>query len=248
MIFDEFNPINYDSCPDWFMIDGVSSKQLNVWCDTPPIPPMAKQRYTSYSATSDSDVTYPDDSFEDISYKLTFFTFSDRPNYDNSKLYSTFLNISRLEISKYPDVYFKVRECELSAEQSYQGQKVKYTASMKLAPFKYYTDNSEIELASSGIVKNNGTRYCRPIIEIAGSGTFTFKVNGDVFTVTLADTGQYVVIDSERMITYDKTTGSIIQNAVTGLYPMLQVGENTVSYTTTSGVVYVKLTKNERCY
>ena len=64
--------IDYSKDTDFFIINGVSSKDKNLGCDTPPVPPMAKQRYTAFSTGWDEDRTTPDDCFEDIKYKLTF--------------------------------------------------------------------------------------------------------------------------------------------------------------------------------
>jgi phage-related protein len=237
--------INTELQPDAFKINGVSCKTVGVWADTPSIPPMAKQRYTTYINSADEDSTIADDSYEDISYRLTFFTF-DNQDYDNSAIYEFFSDAKRLEISRFPNKYFKIRQLDIGQpEQNFNGKKVKYTANFRLAPFKYSTSNEEITLSNGDIVENKGTRYSRPTIEIAGSGTITLSINGVEFTVVLADTGQYVVIDSERLITYDKTTKQLIQNGTSGYYPMLPVGESQITWSGGT-TVYVKIKVNER--
>lgn len=242
--------IDYTKNNDWFKIDGVSSKDKNVWCDTPPVPPMAKQRYTSYQTGADEDRSTPDESFEDVKYKLVFYTF-DNADYDNREIYSYIQGAKQLEISKLDGLYFKVRQVDLSsADASYQGKKIKYTATFTLAPFKYAVSNDPVEIESGDYITNNGSRYAKPLIELSGAGTITLAFNGVNYAVTLPSEGETVMIDSDRYITYDKTTHEVKHNAVSGLYPMLAVGNNAVTIILDTGasVNYVKLQKNERWY
>ena len=241
--------IDYTVNTDYFTLDGVSSKDKNIWCDTPPVPPMAKQRYTAYQTGADEDRTTPDESFEDIKYKLTFYSIED--GYDNREIYSYIVNAQKLEISRLEGVYFKVRQVDLSSvETAYKGNRIKYTATFTLAPFKYATSNDETTIASGDIIVNNGSRYSKPKIELTGSGEITLSFNGDDYVVTLPSDGETVIIDSDRYITYDKTTHEVKHNVVGGLYPMLAVGNNIFEITLGTGasVDYVKMQKNERWY
>lgn len=241
--------IDYTVNTDYFTLDGVSSTTKNIWCDTPPVPPMAKQRYTSYQTGADEDRSTPDESFEDIKYKLTFYSIED--GYDNREIYSYIVNAQKLEISRLEGVYFKVRQVDLSSvETAYRGNRIKYTATFVLAPFKYAVSNDEAEIASGDIIVNNGSRYSKPTIELTGSGEITLSINGDDYAVTLPSDGETVIIDSDRYITYDKTSHAVLHNAVSGLYPMLAVGNNIFEITLGTGasVSSVKIKKNERWY
>lgn len=236
--------IDYTKSPDSFSINGVECSTVNVWCDTPPVPPMAKQRYTTYQTSADEDGTTSDESFEDISYKLTFYTF-DSENYDNREIYAYIMGAKTLSISRLEGLYFKVKQVDLtSAEASFKGSKIKYTATFTLAPFKYSTDNEEIELSNGDYIENTGSRYARPILEITGDGECTFDMNGDTFTLTLDD--ETVIVDSERYVVYNKSSGAVKHNAVSGWYPMLNTGINQLSWT--GDVSSVKIKKNERWY
>ena len=101
--------IDYAANKDYFKINGVSCVDKGIWCDTPPVPPLAKQRYTTFQTSADEDRTTPDESFEDITYKLTFFTF-DNEDYDNREIYEYISAAKRLEISRLSGLYFKVRQ------------------------------------------------------------------------------------------------------------------------------------------
>ena len=85
---------------DWFKINGISSYTVKIYVDTPSVPPMAQQRFSTYQVGADEDVTYPDDIFDDIIYSLTFYTF--RNDFDNTDIYSFLSNAQTLEISRLP--------------------------------------------------------------------------------------------------------------------------------------------------
>ena len=235
--------IDYTVNTDFFTLDGVSSNTKGIWCDTPPVPPMAKQRYTAYQTGADEDRTTPDESYEDVKYKLTFYTIED--GYDTRDIYSYIQSAKQLQISRLEGLYFKVRQVDLSSvETAYRGNRIKYTATFTLAPFKYAVDNEESTITDGDIVVNNGSRYSKPIIELTGSGDITLGLNGDNFTITLPSDGETVTIDSDRYITYDKSSHEVKHNVVGGLYPMLAVGNN--AFTVSGSVSSVKKKKNER--
>ena len=237
--------IDYTVNTDFFTLDGVSSNTKGIWCDTPPVPPMAKARYTAYQTGADEDRTTPDESYEDVKYKLTFYTIED--GYDTRDIYSYIQSAKQLQISRLEGLYFKVRQVDLSSvETAYRGNRIKYTAAFTLAPFKYAVDNEESTITDGDIVVNNGSRYSKPIIELAGSGDITLGFNGDNYTITLPSEGETVIIDSDRYITYDKSSHEVKHNVVSGLYPMLAVGNN--EFTVTGSVESVKIKKNERWY
>ena len=237
--------IDYTVNTDFFTLDGVSSNTKGIWCDTPPVPPMAKQRYTAYQTGADEDRTTPDESYEDVKYKLTFYTIED--GYDTRDIYSYIQSAKQLQISRLEGLYFKVRQVDLSSvETAYRGNRIKYTATFTLAPFKYAVDNEESTITDGDIVVNNGSRYSKPIIELTGSGDITLGLNGDNFTITLPSDGETVIIDSDRYITYDKSSHEVKHNVVGGLYPMLAVGNN--AFTVSGSVSSVKIKKNERWY
>lgn len=230
---------------DWFMVNGVSSKTIpDLYVDTPSVPPMAKQRYTRYQTGADEDGVSPDNTFEDLSYPLTFYTFN-RKSFDNSDIYSFLANPRTLQISRLNGFYFKVNEVEIgNPENVSQGMKIRYNVNFRLAPFKYLTDNPEISVMSGSIVTNTGTRYSRPVFRIVGTGDIKLNVNGAVFEVNGLTENQQVIIDSSRYITY--SGNNLFYAKTKGQYPFLAVGNNLISWE--GNISSVNVTKNERCY
>lgn len=230
---------------DWFMVNGVSSDTIpDIYVDTPSVPPMAKQRYTRYQTGADEDGVSPDNTFEDLSYSLTFYTFS-RTSFDNSDIYAFLSNPRTLQISRLNGFYFKVHEVHIdNPENVSKGMKIRYNVNFMLAPFKYFTDNPEILVTSGSIVTNRGTRYSRPTFRIVGTGDIKLNVNGEVFEVNGLSENQQVIIDSSRYITY--SGNNLFYTKTKGKYPFLASGNNVISWD--GNISSVHVTKNERCY
>lgn len=230
---------------DWFMVNGVSSDTIpDIYVDTPSVPPRTKQRYTRYQTGADEDYVYPDKTFEDLSYSLTFYTFT-RKSLDNSDIYAFFANPRTLQISRLNGFYFKVHEVDFDKPENISGGiKIRYTVNFKLAPFKYFTDNPEIFVISGSIVTNRGTYSSRPVFRIVGTGDIKLNVNGKVFEVNGLSENQQVIIDSSRYMTYSGS--NLFYSKTKGQYPFLAVGNNIISWE--GNISSVHVTKNERCY
>lgn len=230
---------------DWFKINGVSSDTVDVFVDSIAIPLMARQRYSTYELGADENMAMPDDTYEDINYSIVFYDFF-RENFDNTRIYAFLSNAKKLEISRLPEYYFKVRQTSVNnAQSSHDGKKIRYEVSFVLAPFKYKTDNEPIIVSSGDVVINTGTRYSKPLIEVSGSGTINFVVNNISFTLIMPENSTTVVVDSEWKVVYDNDTKKVLWNCTSGKFPLLSVGDNTIYFD--EGTT-VKLWKNERCY
>ena len=228
---------------DWFKINGISSYTVEIYVDTPSVPPMAQQRYTTYQVGADEDNTYPDDIFEDIIYSLTFYTF--RKDYDNTDIYSFLANAQTLEISRLPRYYYKIRQLSLdNPENVFRGEKIRYKLNFRLAPFRYFAENPAISLQNGGIVVNNGTRYSKPTFHIVGTGDIFVNVNNQMFEIRGLAENQEIIVDSSKFITYSRS--ELFHNRTIGQYPFLTVGENVISWG--GDVKNVEISKNERCY
>lgn len=230
---------------DYFIINGISSRTIpDIYVDTPSVPPMAQQRYTTYQTGADEDGTSPDNTFENISYTLTFYTF-DRENFDNTDIYAFLANAETLQISRLNGYYFKVREIHPDTPENVtQGRKIRYRINFMLAPFRYFTDNPEITISNCGVVQNAGTRYSRPVFKIIGNGDIKLTVNGETFEVRGLDSNNETIIDSSKYITY--SVSDLFWNRTIGKYPFLAVGDNVISWE--GNISSVKIVKNERCY
>lgn len=215
---------------DYILVNGVSSATVGLWVDTPPVPPMARQRVTTWQTGGDMDVTAPDDAYEDIKIPVSAYVFFRRGDFDLSRIYAFLSDAKTLQLSRFANRFFKVRSVDgITPQAQYDGQRIKIAIAFTCAPFKYHVSNGEI--TPSGTVENPGTRYARPVYKIMHSGGCTLTVNGEVLTVA-AGASSPIFVDAERMAAYDQN-GAVQTQHTAGLYPFLQPGLNTVSTTAT---------------
>lgn len=228
--------------PDYIKINGVSSHTINVWVDTPPVPPMARQKYTVWTSKNDIQGTTADNVYEDITYAVTMYVFKDE-NYNNTEIYSFFSAAETLEISRVPEFYYKIKQVAVDASEDYDGNRIRYTVTFKLSPFRYSIENPAITLAKNDIVTNKGTRYSKPLYRIEGSGDISLIVNGE--SLQIKDVSEVVNIDCERLVIYDDAGNNFLPKS-NGKLPFLASGENLITWF--GNVTQCTVKMNERWY
>lgn len=233
--------------PDYITINGVSSNTLDLWCDTPPVPPLARQKYTSWDLAIDENGISPDDVYENLSYTVKLYRFKQPNDLDNAQIYAFLKNGRTLEISRLSGYYFKIKSLSVQVSGDYDNNKIIYAVTFTLSPFKYLIDNEEITAEKGGTIQNTGTRFSRPVYKITGTGSINLIVNGETLTINndLATVDGIFYVDCERMLVYNSANQNLMPKT-SGKLPFLAVGTNSITWT--GNVTSVKVTKNERCY
>lgn len=96
-------------------------------------------------------------------------------------------------------------------------------------PFKYAITNNLTSITQSGEVINNpGSLESTPIISVYGSGDITININGR--EVKLFGVANKIILNSEIMECYDDALNNL-NTKMAGEFPILDTGENTLSYT-----------------
>ena len=102
------------------------------------------------------------------------------------------------------------------------------------------SNESNVTLAASGSVTNEGSVYSEPVITVTGSGDGTLLIGETL--IELNGISGSITIDSELMEAYK---GSESQNGkMSGDFPRLEPGVNGVSWT--GGITGVTIKKNTR--
>ena len=216
---------------DYLIVNGVSSETFGLWIDTPPVPPMARQRVTTWQTGIDMDDAAPDDTWENITLNFAAYVFFRSGDFDLSAVYAFLADAKTLEISRFSGRFFKVRQLSgITPQAQYDGQRIKISLQFICAPFKYHTTNPEN--TPSGTIENPGTRYSRPVYKIEHSGGCTLTVNGEVLTIS-AGASSPIFVDAARMIAYN-SAGENQTKFTAGNFPFLQPGINTISTTGTA--------------
>ena len=109
-----------------------------------------------------------------------------------------------------------------------------FSVNFRCGPFWYEDGVGEIELTEAGTIVNHGSVYAEPIITVTGSGDITLTVNGGI--VELAGVDGSITLNSELQEAYSGQTS--LNDHMTGDFPRLVPGKNTISWTgTVTGVV-----------
>lgn len=100
-------------------------------------------------------------------------------------------------------------------------------------PFKRLASpGADIELvASGGSVTNPGTVASRPIIRVEGSGGIVVSVGTQMVELTEVDGG--IVIDSGMQDAYNLTATELLNENMSGDFPLLLPGANVITWTGT---------------
>lgn len=113
-------------------------------------------------------------------------------------------------------------------------------------PFKYSTTERTrtFDVAGAQFIKiaNAGNYTAKPLINIKGSGTINFSVNGvQAFTLEL-QTNDNITLDSAEQEAYDDN--GLRNRAMNGNFPVLAIGTNTLSWTGT--ITEIQISKYSR--
>ena len=109
------------------------------------------------------------------------------------------------------------------------------TVTLHVQPFKYPVNEQPVEVTSGDTVTvtNAGNTESAPTLQIYGSGTVNFSLNGNQIMIIELGTDDYITISASEMNAYKD--GVLKNRNVTGSYEnlVLGIGENTFSWTGT---------------
>lgn len=153
-------------------------------------------------------------------------------NYDIDEVIKYFTGSGDLIMSNEPD---KVYKCQIIEKVDYNKLLRFKTATVKFytQPFKYKKDEPiailNIDGETSMTVDNIGLEKSKPIIKLTGSGTVAIQLNGaTVFNYIFPENETEVIVDSIQEEAY--LNGFYKNRNMTGEFPILEVGENTISW------------------
>lgn len=204
-----------------------------------PIKNINKVEITGY----DGDLYTNLGGYADISVPVDF-NFIDRDNIKNSwrKIKAWLNNIQDNKLIFSDDIgfYYKVKNITLSELTITKKILGAFTITFICEAYSYdITGLNYIEL------NNNSTLYnyldtSKPLIKAYGNGVGTITIDNNNFTVYIGD---YIYIDSSLELAYKSLTDPA--NLITGDYPVLQTGENNISWD--SNITKIEIQPNWRC-
>lgn len=167
-------------------------------------------------------------------------------DYNIDEIISFFTQEGTITFSNEPDKYYKFKIINDINFEEFQRFKTA-TVVFHCQPFKFSTTEGTrtfTTLPSNTItICNNGNIYSKPTLTLTGSGTINLSLNGvQVAVVALANEGETIEIDLDKLEAYNPTTKVLKNRQVTGNYEnlYLKVGNNTISWTGTITSVKLK--------
>lgn len=148
------------------------------------------------------------------------------------------LGYKRLEDTYHPDEYrMSIYKAGIEVDPVYYNRAGEFELTFDCKPQRFLkSGENQVTVANNGTISNPTLFESLPIIETQGAGTLTINNS----TITITNTGK-TILDSEMMEAYMEENGAIIpkNDSVSGEFPKLQSGANTVSRT---GITSVKIT------
>ena len=156
-------------------------------------------------------------------------------NYDIDEISKYFSGSGKVTFSNEPDKYYYA---EIFEEIDFERLVNFKTASVKFhtQPYKYLVNEEPLsfdisESVTQIEVNNVGLEPSKPIITLHGTGIVEIKINAlGKFQVDIGNEG-YLTVDSMLEECYKDTTLTLKNRAMGGEFPILSVGENTITWT-----------------
>jgi len=137
--------------------------------------------------------------------------------------------------SNTPNIYYRVKYVEVGELGMTLTTLGEFSLTFTCEPFRYMRNVETITFTSAGVVTNPGTVYSLPRIKIYGTGLQTLTINGK--NVVLDILSGNLTLDSSLKDCYFNNVA--MNNRMTGDFPILNVGLNTVAFG--SGITKVEI-------
>ncbi len=228
---------------DWFAWNGVRCTEYGIHVsEQPPITlPAERVTYTNVPGRPGSLTTLEgDDIYDDMVLTATCFI-QDATRI--TEIAAWLRGGGTVTFANRPGGYYKARITnQIAFEKILRGNPHRsFAVNFRCQPFFYLTPGQDITVTESGtIVRNTGTVFSEPVLQITLTGDAEITVGGSLFSLT-GITGT-VTVDTPLKETY---MDYVTQNShMSGDYPTLLPGNNIVSWT--GGVSGIVISPNLR--
>lgn len=204
----------------------------------PPKRPFPKRRYEKKSVYGRSgDLIIDSEAYENISivYKVATIPYMHNNRYIDEILallrawLCSSVDYEKLYDTELPDGFYYAFCSGVSDAVCTFDDMYEFEITFSCKPFFYFDSGQKTITVSERSISlfNYGTVAARPLIEISGRGSLGCVINGKHFTVNNIDNN--VKIDCEKLVVY--SSGTNVADDFSGVYPLLNVGYNYVSFT-----------------
>lgn len=144
------------------------------------------------------------------------------------------------------EFYYIVKSVELDSEFSRTLQDLgECQVNFIVEPFRRkLSELNPIPIPNGMVIHNDGAVAARSIIRIEGEGLVKLTINNETIQVNVSN---HLVIDSERRLCY-RDDGTYSNTNLSGKYPLLEKGENKITWTTGGTVDKITIMTNRRYF
>lgn len=136
------------------------------------------------------------------------------------------INNNKLIFTDDPQWFYKVVDIEIGTMEVKLKRKGMFTINFTCRGWQYSLSGDEfIEIENNTMLYNEFDK-AKPILYVEGNGEIDITINTKKFSVNVKD---YLYIDGEKEIAYREKTDCL--NIYDGDYPILEIGENNISFT-----------------
>lgn len=142
---------------------------------------------------------------------------------------------NKLIFTDDPGWFYKVVNVEIGQMEVKFKRKGEFTINFTCRGWQYSLDGDEFLEIENNTMLYNEYDLAKPLIYVEGNGEITITINNNKFKVMVKD---YLYIDSELEIAYREKTDCL--NIDEGDYPLLEYGENNISFTGNVSKIEIK--------
>lgn len=142
---------------------------------------------------------------------------------------------NKLIFTDDPGWFYKVVNVEIGQMEVKFKRKGEFTINFTCRGWQYSLDGDEFLEIENNIMLYNEYDLAKPLIYVEGNGEITITINNNKFKVMVKD---YLYIDSELEIAYREKTDCL--NISEGDYPILEYGENNISFSGNVSKIEIK--------
>lgn len=220
---------------------GKSSQDLGVVIEKAPKISRGTRKFTTYTIPGRSgDIIEPQDAWSNYtqSYSIWAGGYTDGSAQLSMSAISAWLlsptGYQRLEDNFEPDIFRLAYFVGPIEAEDILSQVGKCDIQFNCKPQRYLKLGEKTKAFSSGDKIFNPTQFAaKPLIKVYGTGNGSVTING--FTLTITGMLDYLYIDCETMDVYRQTSENR-NSLVSGSFPTIAPGSNTVTYNNLSSV------------
>lgn len=142
---------------------------------------------------------------------------------------------NKLIFTDDPRWFYKVVNIEIGQMEVKFKRKGEFTINFTCRGWQYSLDGDEFIEIENNTMFYNEYDLAKPLLYLEGNGEITITINNNKFKVMVKD---YLYIDSELEIAYREKTDCL--NIDEGDYPVLEYGENNISFTGNVSKIEIK--------